>query len=346
MNMKVLYVSSLGARSSSKTRMATLQRMGHQVTGLNCEEYYPRNKWWFKIVFRLVIGECVERLNRDIIRLAIENRPDVFWADKVLSLRPSTLQTLTAMGITNLSYMIDNAFGPRKDPGWRLYKKTIPFFDLHCTQRDVSIVDLKQRGAKDVIKIQTAYDRTSHFPPPASWSDANRNRGVSFIGTPYDDRADFLSRLSDLGLPIVISGPRTAWRRALSEKHFNTMFREGELWDDAYREAIWKSRMNLSFITKGNQDEYSHKAFEIVGCGGFLLAERSEGHLERFRDGEEAVFFSSLAECEEKIRLHLWDEEKRKRIAEAGRRRAELSGYHNDAQLQLILDRLDHLNSR
>ena len=71
MNMKVLYVSSLGARSSSKTRMATLQRMGHQVTGLNCEEYYPRNKWWFKIVFRLVIGECVERLNRDIIRLAI-----------------------------------------------------------------------------------------------------------------------------------------------------------------------------------------------------------------------------------------------------------------------------------
>jgi len=144
----------------------------------------------------------------------------------------------------------------------------------------------------------------------------------------------------------VISGPRTAWRRALSEKHFNTMFREGELWDDAYREAIWKSRMNLSFITKGNQDEYSHKAFEIVGCGGFLLAERSEGHLERFRDGEEAVFFSSLAECEEKIRLHLWDEEKRKRIAEAGRRRAELSGYHNDAQLQLILDRLDHLNSR
>jgi spore maturation protein CgeB len=250
------------------------------------------------------------------------------------------------MGITNLSYMIDNAFGPRKDPGWRLYKKTIPFFDLHCTQRNVSIVDLKQRGAKDVIKIQTAYDRTSHFPPPDSWSDANRNRDVSFIGTPYDDRADFLSRLSDLGLPIVISGPRTAWRKALSEKHFNTMFRGGELWDDAYREAIWKSRINLSFITKGNQDEYSHKAFEIVGCGGFLLAERSEGHLERFRDGEEAVFFSSLAECEEKIRLHLWDEETRKRIAAAGRRRAELSGYHNDAQLQLILDKVGHLIPR
>jgi spore maturation protein CgeB len=320
--------------------------MGHEITGLNCDEYYPRNKWWHRVSFRLVVGEGVERLNRDIIRLVRRNRPDIFWADKVLYLRPSTLVALKAMGITTISYMIDNAFGPRKDPGWRLYKKTIPFFDLHCTQRSVSVVDLMQRGAKDVIKIQTAYDRSSHFPPPDSWSDANRDRDVSFIGTPYDDRADFLSKLFDLGLPVVVSGARKAWKKALSEKHFDAMFRGSELWDDAYREAMWKSKINLSFITKGNQDEYSHKAFEIVGCGAFLLAERSEGHLERFRDGQEAVFFSSLAECEEKIRLYLWDEETRKEIAAAGRRRGELSGYHNDAQLQLILDKLDQLGRR
>jgi spore maturation protein CgeB len=320
--------------------------MGHDVTGLNCEEYYTKNKWWLKVTFRLVIGEDVERLNRDIIRLATEKSPNVFWADKVLSLRPSTLQTLKSMGITTLSYMIDNAFGPRKDPGWRLYKKTIPFFDLHCTQRDVSIVDLMRRGAKEVIKIQTAYDRTSHFPPPESWSDDNRDRDVSFIGTPYDDRADFLSKLSDAGLPIVVSGPRGAWKKALTERHFDTMFQSGELWDDAYREAIWKSKINLSFVTKGNQDEYSHKAFEIAGCGGFLLVERSDGHAERFRDGQEAIFFSSVAECEEKIRLYLGQEQTRRRIAIAGRNRAERSGYHNDAQLQLILDKLDTLLPR
>src|SRR5476649_1591428 len=112
MVMKMLYVSSLGAGSTARMRMETLQRMGHQVTGLNCEEYCPRNKWMFQIAFRLVIGESVGRLNRDIIRLATENKPDVFWADKVLFLRPSTLQTLKAMGITTVSYMIDNAFGP------------------------------------------------------------------------------------------------------------------------------------------------------------------------------------------------------------------------------------------
>src|SRR6185437_16742210 len=105
-----------------------------------------------------------------------------------------------------------------------------------------------------------------------------------------------------------------------------------------YREAIWRSKINLSFITHSNQDEFVHKSFEIAGCGGFLLAERSAGHLERFREGEEAVFFSSFEECVEKIRRYLPDEAARARIAAAGHARAEQSGYHNDWQVGLIVD--------
>ena len=66
--------------------------------------------------------------------------------------------------------------------------KDIPFYDLHVVQRDANIADYKERGARDVIKIQTAYEPTIHFPPPAGWSDADRDREVSFIGTPYDQR--------------------------------------------------------------------------------------------------------------------------------------------------------------
>ena len=63
--------------------------------------------------------------------------------------------------------MIDNPFGTRQDPGWRLYMKDIPHYDLHVVQRDANIADYKSRGARDVIKIQTAYEPTIHFPPPA-----------------------------------------------------------------------------------------------------------------------------------------------------------------------------------
>ena len=72
------------------------------------------------------------------------------------------------MGVKTVSYMIDNAFGPRRDPGWRLYMKDIPHFDLHVVQRDKNIADYMERGARDVIKIQTAYEPTIHFPVEGS----------------------------------------------------------------------------------------------------------------------------------------------------------------------------------
>jgi spore maturation protein CgeB len=96
----------------------------------------------------------------------------------------------------------------------------------------------------------------------------------------------------------------------------------------------------LSFITHSNQDEFVHKSFEIAACGGFLLAERSEGHKERFAEDEEAAFFTGIEECVEKIRRYLPDEAARTRIAAAGRARAVRGGYSNDAQVAKILERV------
>ena len=341
--MKILYVSQLHQGSTAQARRLALQRMGHEIVSLDTNRFNPGSGFLGKIGFRLSAGPNVARLNREVLRLAGQHRPDVFWADKALQLQPATVLRCRDLGIQTVCYMIDNAFGPRRDSGLRLYRKAIPCFDLHCTQRDVSVADLKRHGARDVIKIQTAYDRVSHYPPPPGWSDANRNRGVSFIGSPYDDRGQFLGRLSQAGLPVVISGAQRAWQRALTPAQFVTMYREGELEADAYREGIWRSKINLSFLTKSNQDEFTHKSFEIAGCAGFLLVERSPGHASRFVEDKEAVFFSTLEECIEKIRLYLPDEAARSRIGNAGRERAERDGYHNDHQLSLILDRLQSL---
>jgi spore maturation protein CgeB len=109
---------------------------------------------------------------------------------------------------------------------------------------------------------------------------------------------------------------------------------------DEYREGIWRSKINLSFITHSNCDEFAHKSFAIAGCGGFLLAERSDGHIQRFREDEEAVFFSDIDECVLKIRKYLPDEAARTRIAAAGCARAKRDGYYNDRQMELIVERV------
>jgi spore maturation protein CgeB len=335
--VKILYAAGLSPNDSSLYRAWALERQGHTVIPFNSFGYESRIPLLRKIFFRLSAGPGVDRLNRDILKLAESEKPDVLWADKLLWMRPKTLQRLRSMGIATVSYMIDNAFGPRQDPGWRLYIKSIPYYDLHIVQRDKNILDYRQRGARDVIKIQTAYEPTIHFPPPPGWSDANRDREVSFIGTPYDDRAQTLTKLSELNeFQVAISGNRRSWQRALDPVAFDRLYREGELYQQQYREAIWRSKINLSFLTHSNQDEFVHKSFEIAACGGFL---------QRFREDEEAVFFSSFEDCVAKVRRYLPDEAARTRIAAAGQARALRDGYHNDHQVSLIVQRIEQLLS-
>ena len=338
--MKILYASGLSPNDSSLYRLWALERLGHEVIPFNSYDYESPNPLIRKIVHRLAAGPAVDRLNRDLLQIAETEKPDLLWTDKLLWMRPKTLDRMRALGIVTVSYMIDNPFGTRQDPGWRLYMKDIPLYDLHVVQRDKNILDYTARGARDVIKIQTAYEPTIHFPPPAGWSDADRNREVSFIGTPYDDRAQTLARLwRECGFPVAISGNPKQWARAMEPEAFKAIFSSGELYQQQYREAIWRSRINLSFLTRSNQDEFAHKSFEIAGCGGFLLAERSDGHLQRFKEDEEAVFFSSFDELAQKIRRYLPDEAARQRIADAGNLRAARDGYHNDRQVNLILER-------
>ena len=345
--LRILYAAGLSPNDSSQYRLQALERLGHTVLPLNAFDFEPRHPLLRKIKHRAQAGPWVWHLNHAVLAMAKRERPHLFWADKLLGLKPATLRALQRIGVLSVSYMIDNAFGPRRDPGWRLYMKDIPFFDLHVVQRDRNLADYKTRGARNVVKIQTAYEPTVHFAPSESWSDHQRDREVSFIGTPYDDRAEFLKRLAgEFGVPVAVSGG-LVWKRALGPESTAALYRgNGELFRDQYREGIWKSKINLSFLTHSNEDEFVHKSFEIAACEGFLLAERSPGHLARFVEDEEAVFFGDVEECVAKIRRYLPDEAARARIARAGRLRAERSGYSNDAQMARVLESVHRLREQ
>lgn len=167
--MKILYVANLSPNDSALYRLWALERLGHQVVLLNYLSYASSSSIVHWIVYRLVMGPHVDRFNRDLIQIAEREKPDLLWAEKILWMQPSTLDHLRSLGVSTVSYMIDNPFGPRRDPGWRLYMKDILLYDLHVVQRDKNVADYRACGARDVIKIQTAYEPTLHFPPPEGW---------------------------------------------------------------------------------------------------------------------------------------------------------------------------------
>jgi spore maturation protein CgeB len=343
--LRVLYLSGLTPDYYGEYRLRALRRLPlGAVASLDTNSFAATSRLMNKLQFRLQAGPGVSRLNRAVLEAVDRERANVLLCDKVLGLQPATLRDLRQRGVVSVDFVIDNPFGPRRDPGWRLYRRTIPHFDLIGVQRDVSVGDYRRVGAREVMRIRTSFEPSVHFPPASPWNDGNRDRNVSFIGTPYDQRGDFLTRLWRASVPVDVSGSRPHWQAALPSDAFAGIFRAGELKTgelkgDAYREAIWRSRINLAFVTHSNRDEVAHKSFEITACGGFLLAERTPEHLACFREDEEAVFFSDFEECRAKVERYLNDEPARTAIAVAGQRRAHSSGYDNDSILRSLLSR-------
>jgi spore maturation protein CgeB len=75
-----------------------------------------------------------------------------------------------------------------------------------------------------------------------------------------------------------------------------------------------------------------------------MLAERTEEHMELFKEGKEAQFFASREELLEKIEYYLEHENERKRIAQAGRKRCVSGGYSNHERLKQMLGIIDGIH--
>ena len=276
---------------------------------------------------------------RALVLAAEQHRPDVVWFDKPVHFHPGTVERVKALGATTVCYNQDNPFGPRNDGCWLQFYKIYKQLDLHCLFRNVDVARYAGWGLR-ALKIALSYDPLQHFPPPAGWGDADRDRELAYTGSPLEQRPAFLQVLGErYGLPVSVAGPR--WEQAWPAELQRRFVFGGMMNGAAYREAMWRSKINMAFVTRLNEEDVAHKSFEITACAQFLLAERSDGHQEAFEEDREAVFYASAEECAEKARFYLAHPEARARIAAAGRARAERSGYSNDAQLAKVLRYLD-----
>ena len=114
--MKILYATGLSPNDTSLYRLWALERLGHHVIPFNAFDYESRNPLIRKIAHRLAAGRGVDNLNRDLLKVAKAEKPDLLWTDKLLWMRPKTLDRMRALGIATVSYMIDNPFGTRQGP--------------------------------------------------------------------------------------------------------------------------------------------------------------------------------------------------------------------------------------
>jgi len=335
-SFRISYVGSIPPESTADYRTRALQRLGQDVDIFNIDPLLHGGRYLRALRLRYPVGPLVEGLNRALLQHIETVRPEIVFLDKPVYFTLQTIRGIKQTGAKIVLYMQDNPFGPRNDGCWLQFYRIYREADLLCAIREAD-VERYRKWSLPFVRIMFSYEPTVHFPPDAAWSDKDRDREVSYIGHPHENRPAFLLEIGEkYQLPVAISG--NGWSNILTPKQKQLFFSKGFLLGAAYREAIWKSKINLSFVTQQNEDDIAHKSIEIAACGGFLLALRTTGHQACFEEDKEAVFFSSIEECAEKARYYLEHPEEREAIARRGQARAIQSGYSNDTQLAKILN--------
>jgi spore maturation protein CgeB len=263
-------------------------------------------------------------LNRALIECASRFRPDIVLVCKGAFVSPVTLASIKAGTEAQLlNYATDDPFNPINNT--RDLVESIPLYDLYaCTKRNI-MRDVRQAGSREVIYVSFGYKPSIHFPePPANTEEAERfNSDVVFIGGGDQDRFPYLRALVGEipGLNLHLYGGYWDRDPALARYH------RGFAYGREFRLALSGAKIALNLVRHANRDGHVMRTFEIPACGAFMLAERTEEHLELFSENEEAAYFESADEMVDKVRYYLGHDSERRCIAEAGHRRV-VDGRH------------------
>ncbi len=336
--MKILY---LGQESgTSQLRAGALGRLGHEALLVDPYRFLPSGRAVRKWIFETGARFLERPLRARLLGLLWRRQFDVVWVDGGELFGPRLVRELRARYGPVVNYNHDNPFADRDHRKWRLYRKSLPEYSLVAVVRDENEADARRLGAVNVLRVTMCADEVAHAPRAITGGDRQQwSSEVAFIGTWMPERGPFLADLIRRGVPLTIIGDR--WERAREWPLLRTHWRCAGLKNpDDYAKAVQCAKICLGLLSKGNHDLHTTRSFEIPYLGSLLCAERTSEHMALYRDGEEAVFFSTPAECANLCEGLLHDEERRAVIARTGQARCMANGTMNEPVAAGILQRL------
>jgi len=348
---RILYIGDLNEYGRCFQRYRALLDLNYKVAGLsfipegNLPGISKAPNIFFRIANKLGYPPDNTNTNNEISDQTKNFKPDIIWIDKGLMIRPTTLRNVKLINPTAkvCFFSEDDMFAPHNHSTY--FKKCLPLYDLVFTAKSYNALpdELPKLGARRVVFVDQAYDVCAHRPMEVSQKDKDKfGADVGFIGTFEKDRAMKMLHLAKNGIMVRIWGNNwESWMK----KYPNLQVENQPLYGDEYALAISATKINLCFLRKINRDLQTSRTFEIPACEGFMLAERTREHLRLFEEGQEAEFFDNddLQELLAKVQYYLAHEDKRKTIAQAGRKRCVANGYSHHDRLRYMLEQVEKL---
>lgn len=277
----------------------------------------------------------VGQLNRALVRTAAEVHPDIVLVVKGAQIEPDTLIAVREQtGATLVNFATDDPFNPAVSTSWLV--RSIPLYDVYACSKRAIMPDVRAAGAPQVVYLPFGYKESVHFPErPATPEEVRRfSSDAVFIGGADHDRVPYfevlLRRLPNLRLHLYGG----YWDHYPALRRYYRGFARGR----AFRLALGGAAIALNLVRRANRDGHVMRTFEIPACGAFMLAERTDEHLELFAADHEAAYFSTPDEMVEQVRYYLAHEESRARIAARGHERAVRGGNTYADRMKAILE--------
>ena len=353
--MKILFLGPVHSGQTSLMRMRAVQRLGHEVRGVNTVEPWGRAKWLQRnLQRRIQRGAIIDSINAAVLDAARDFRPELIWAEKQEFLRADTLHRLRKSGARLVHFTPDPYFSL----DWkrtRLMDDAIRVFDVLIYCKSYEREDYLRVG-KPLVFMSLGYCDEVHRPLTAMESYRST---VAFLGGWEPRREVLLRQIAQAGIGLKIWGANWdfvhdgQWspRRQIVLRQLagNEPFRirrdpllasahQGdELYADEYARALSGAGISLGFLRKVCPDQHTTRSFEIPACGSMLLADRSHEHRAMFEEGREAEFFDSASELMDKLKFYVSHPDVRRKVAAAGRERCTRSEYAYIHRLKHVL---------
>jgi len=258
------------------------------------------------------------KMNKEIINIVKTERPEyvffITYGDKII--KDSTLDKIGILGSKVIAWFGDDH--RRFDNYSRFVSKHI--FCSITTDKEA------YKRYKDLC-LNVIMSQWASNPNYYKKISSNFKYDVTFVGNIYGDRLEFINFLIENGISLHI---------------FSRSFGNFIKFDDMIK-VFNESKINLNFSGSSSESKIKQikgRVFETTMCGGFLLTEYVEGLEEYFCIGEEIECFSDRNELLKKINYYLINEEKRKKIAEAGQK-ASFERHTWEKRLRNVFDELN-----
>lgn len=346
LNINVLYVGQLFEGSTALHRKDSLAKL---VRGLRAIDSTPphlsiQQKAWQKLK-KILFNNYSDfgKINARIIHFLEQEAIDLLWIDKGVTIRAATLKLAKELHphLLSVSYSPDDMMNPQNQTGH--YLASLPEYDYFVSTKSYNIEELKAKGGKQGIFVDNAFAEDLHRP--VSLTEAEQKAlgaKVSFIGAFEQDRYQKMYYLAENGIKIRIWGD--TWRPYVGI-HPNLEIIPHSMLGEQYVKVLNATEINLCFLRKVNRDLQTTRSVEIPACGAFMLAERTDEHLNLFKEGKEADFFRDREELLFKVKYYLSHPGLVKKIALNGRKRCIDSGYSNGDRLRIVLESISQNES-